>query len=65
MTCIDSTGTEALAGVTSGGHEECDTSVAAFYTRISEYYDWIQETPKYKLAFWHNIVLKTGQDTKK
>ena len=43
MTCIDSTGTGALAGVTSGGHEECDTSVAAFYTRISEYYDWIQE----------------------
>ena len=43
MTCIDSTGTEVLAGVTSGGSGDCDTSIAAYYTRISEYYDWIQE----------------------
>ena len=43
MTCIDSTGTEVLARVTSGGSGDCDTSIAAYYTRISEYYDWIQE----------------------
>ena len=43
MACIDSTGTKVLAGVTSGGSGDCDTSVAARYTRISEYYDWIQE----------------------
>ena len=43
MTCIDSEGTRILTGVASGGDPDCDTSVATFYTRISEYYDWIQE----------------------
>ena len=43
MTCIDSEGTRILTGVASGGDGGCDTSVAAFYTRISEYHDWIQE----------------------
>ena len=43
MACIDSSGTRVVTGTTSGGDENCDTSIAAFYARTSFFYEWIQE----------------------